>query len=74
MDERSDLGGTCGMTPCHRSGRRIDRQIIKEKIQCGLKRLPNDANTHNNQTKTTRRDGGGIREDARPGERTGGAM
>jgi len=21
MEERSDLGGTCGMTPCHRSGR-----------------------------------------------------
>jgi len=30
MEERSDLGGTCGMTPCHRSCRRIDRQIIKE--------------------------------------------
>jgi len=31
MEERSDLGGTCGMTPCHRSGRQIDRQIKKEK-------------------------------------------
>ena len=66
MEERSDLGGTCGMTPCHRSGRRIDRQIIKEKIQRGLQRSPNDANTHNNQPETTMWDGGGINEDQRP--------
>jgi len=31
MEERSDLGETCGMTPCHHSSRRIDRQIIKKK-------------------------------------------
>jgi len=74
MEERSDLGGTCGMTPCHRSGRRIDRQIIKEKIRRSLIRSPNDANTHNNQPKTTRRDGGGIREDARPAGSAGGVQ
>ncbi len=72
MEERSDLGGTCGMTQCHRSGRRIDRQIIKEKKTRGLKRSPNDANTHSNQPKTARRDGAGIREDARPAGSTGG--
>ena len=41
MEERSDLGGTCGMTPCHRSSRRIDQQIIKEKIRRDLKWPPN---------------------------------
>ena len=74
MEERSDLGGTCGMTPCHRSSRRIDQQIIKEKIRRDLKWPPNDANTHNNQPNTTRRDGGGIQEDARPAGSAGGVQ
>ena len=40
----------------------------------GLKRPPNNANTHNNQPITTRRDGGGIREDARPAGGAGGVQ
>jgi len=74
MEERSDLGGTCGMMPCHRPGRQIDRQIIKEKRRRNLKRPPNDANTHNNRPKTTRRDGGGIRVDVRPAGIAGGVQ
>ena len=74
MEERSDLGGTCGMTPCHRSSRQIDQQIIKEKIRRDLKWPPNDANTHNNQPNTTRRDGGGIQEDTRLAGSAGGVQ
>jgi len=46
----------------------------EKKIRRGLKRSPNDANTHNIQPKTTRRDGGGIREDARPMGTAGGVQ
>ena len=66
MEERCHLSRMCGMMSCHRSGHQSDRQIIKEKIRCGLKRPPNNANTHNNQPKTRGHDRGGIEHEERP--------
>ena len=52
--------------------RRIDRENIREKIHCGLKRTQNDAKTHNNQPKNRGRNRGRIRNGARPAGSSGG--
>lgn len=32
MERRGNLGGMCGIMPCHCSGRRIDKQIIHTRM------------------------------------------
>jgi hypothetical protein len=42
-------------------------KMIKEKMCHGLRRWPNDEQTHNSQPKTFKRDRGMIQHEARPG-------
>jgi hypothetical protein len=72
MKERGDRGGACRGMQWRRFGRRIDRQKIREKIHCGLKRMQNDAKTHNNQPQNRRHNRGQIQKGARPAGSAGG--
>ena len=59
LEEKRDRGETCGVDAVPSFGHRIDRRnLMKEKIRLGHRRLPIDHFTHNNQPKTGGRDGG----------------
>jgi len=73
LEQRHVGGRAHGETWFHQLGRRIDQQKInKHKIHHGLRQLPINNGSHNNQPKSGSRDGGKyggkVRQVGRVGE------